>query len=338
MNTRSLLPPGRLRTAGLTAALLPWFALLGCDAREDSSVPRTAHEADENAAEAEAHHHGAHEKHGGHEHGGGEAELLVAAEPATIEPEQSVELRLTLRDDAGKPIEQFDVTHEKKLHLIIVRDGLDRFAHIHPTLEPDGSFTTTFAFPTAGIYRLYADFKPAGRKPATAIAEVEVAGTPPERPELVPNVPGRVTTDELAAEIALEPAEGATRITFQLFDDAGKPVTDLQPYLGAMGHLVVLSADGEQYVHAHPVEGTPADGTVTFDAHFPQPGLYKGWGQFQRSGIVHDVPFAVRIEDGPAVVEGAHRSRANSLLTASWSNAAGSKSSPTHSSRSSRSG
>jgi hypothetical protein len=86
------------------------------------------------------------------------------------------------------------------------------------------------------------------------------------------------------------------RISFALSDAAGRPAADLQPYLGAMGHLVVLSADGMRYVHAHPVEEASPAGTVAFDAHFPGPGLYKGWGQFRRAGRVSDLPVVVRIE------------------------------------------
>ena len=87
-----------------------------------------------------------------------------------------------------------------------------------------------------------------------------------------------------------------TGITFTLADSAGKPVTDLQPYLGAMGHLVVISSDGKDYVHAHPIEDAKASGPVAFMAHFPHVGIYKGWGQFRRADVVHDVPFVVKID------------------------------------------
>ena len=234
-------------------------------------------------------------------HAGVQAEsmLMVRTEPAAIKPGEPVKLNLMIHDATGAVTKDFETVHEKKLHLIIVRDGLDQFAHIHPEIDRAGNITGTFTFPTAGKYRLYADHKPTGKKQATLIAEVNVAGTPPPPPELVPNTPGRVMGDDLAADIAIEKAKAGemTRIAFTLFDAAGKPVADLQPYLGAMGHLVVLSADGKQYVHSHPlVEGKSLGGAVAFAAHFPQPGVYKGWGQFQRSNTLHDIPFVVKIE------------------------------------------
>ncbi len=79
-------------------------------------------------------------------------------------------------------------------------------------------------------------------------------------------------------------AGGETTIRFEISDPAGTPVTDLQTYMGAMGHLVVLSQDGKQYVHAHPADDKKAmSNVVAFNAHFPQAGLYKGWGQFTAS-------------------------------------------------------
>lgn len=65
--------------------------------------------------------------------------------------------------------------------------------------------------------------------------------------------------------------------------------------MGAMGHLVILSADGKEYVHAHPADGKTAPGVVAFQAHFPKAGLYKGWGQFKRGGQVRVVPFVVNL-------------------------------------------
>lgn len=238
------------------------------------------------------------DKHAGHERGQAESALMVTTEPAAIKAQEPVSYTLMIHDAAGAMIKDFETVHEKKLHLIIVRDALDRFAHVHPEIDRAGNITGTFAFPAAGRYRLYADHKPIGGKQATSIAEVNVAGTPPPRPELVPNTPGRVKAGQLEAEIVIgnAKAQAATRISFTLFDAVGKPIADLQPYLGAMGHLVVLSADGKQYVHSHPLQQKSSGGAVAFEAHFPAAGIYKGWGQFQRSGTVHDVPFVVRIE------------------------------------------
>ncbi len=246
--------------------------------------------------------HAAESGHGAGGHaapGGGEAApmLMVSTAPAGLKPGQPVRLDLMIHEPSGAVVTRFDTVHEKMLHLIIVRDGLDRFAHIHPDVGPSGSITATFTFPTAGRYLLYADYQPTGGGPSVAMAELTVPGDPPPKPALVPDAPGRVAGDGLVADIGVaNAAAGRTAtITFALSDAAGKPVADLQPYLGAMGHLVVLGADGTPYVHSHPLEGWSPGAAVAFETHFPAPGLYKGWGQFRRRDTVLTVPFVVRV-------------------------------------------
>ena len=291
MNTRPTHPLRYYFSAALTLALA---GFLGCSKHDMSKNGEPSHAGHTKTDSGKK----TPEKHGGHAGGQAKSVLIVTTEPAAIKPGEPVKLNLMIHGATGAMITDFETVHEKKLHLIIVRDGLDRFAHIHPKIDRDGNITGTFTFPTAGTYRLYADHKTACQEPVAAMAEVIVTGTPPPKPELVPNAPGRVTGDDLAAEIVIETSKAGatTRISFTLFDAADQPVADLQPYLGAMGHLVVVSADGQQYVHSHPLEEKSSAGSVAFEAHFPRPGIYKGWGQFQRSDTVHDVPFVVEIE------------------------------------------
>lgn len=65
-------------------------------------------------------------------------------------------------------------------------------------------------------------------------------------------------------------------------------------------YLVIISADGRDYVHAHPLSEarTAPDGAVEFAAHFPRPDIYKAWGQFQRGGSVFTVPFVLEHTGG----------------------------------------
>ena len=273
MIARTIRPSGLVLLAGV---LLAPAVFLGCGNNEKAANEKSA----EHAAGRTA------------------AMLMVRTEPADIAAGHPIKLNLMLHGPDRVVIKDFEIVHEKQLHLIIASAGLDQFAHIHPEIDAAGNITATFTFPTAGKYRLYADYKASGKEAETAIGEVLVAGTPVPAPKLVPNVPGRVKGDDLEADIVIESGSmaGATKISFALFDASGKPITDLQPYLGAMGHLVVISADGMEYVHSHPMEGHASDGAVGFEAHFPQPGIYKAWGQFQRSGTVHVVPFVVSIE------------------------------------------
>ena len=147
---------------------------------------------------------------------------------------------------------------------------------------------------------------PFGRRPlilahvaaqATAKAELKVSGEAPAAPPLTANVPGKVDGDGLTAEISIKGAKkgGEASIRFDLKDDKGKLVTDLQPYMGELGHLVVLSADGKEYVHTHAEKGK-ADQGVMFMAHFPNAGLFKGWGQFRRQDQIRVIPFVMKVD------------------------------------------
>jgi hypothetical protein len=73
---------------------------------------------------------------------------------------------------------------------------------------------------------------------------------------------------------------------------AGAPVTDLEPYLGAYGHLVALRTGDLAYLHVHPESG-PAGPRVTFRAEVPTAGTYRLYLDFQHSGTVRTAEFTV---------------------------------------------
>ena len=84
----------------------------------------------------------------------------------------------------------------------------------------------------------------------------------------------------------------------------GEPVTDLQPYLAAYGHLVALRDGDLAYLHVHPA-GEPGDGTtepgpdVTFYATAPSTGDYRLFLDFQHDGVVRTAEFTARAGEPP---------------------------------------
>jgi len=231
--------------------------------------------------------------------------LVVSADPSQPKAGSPTKLFLQIQDNDGTPIKKYDVLHEKVVHLIVVRDGLDEFAHLHPKVDGEGTITVEFAFPKSGKYRLFADHQPQGKTPGLAIGELNVAGNDEPAPALVPSDSNEIAVDKIVAYVAMTPGGQETLMRFHLTDTNGQTISDLQPYLGAMGHLVIISEDGREYVHAHPLkEGTTSpDGAVEFAAHFPRGGLYKSWGQFQRGGAVFTVPFVMEYK---AIIGKAH--------------------------------
>jgi hypothetical protein len=202
-------------------------------------------------------------------------------------------------------VTSFEVVHEKLLHLILVSDDLAWFAHEHPVIQPDGSFVLAQTFPHAGRYTLFHDFTPprVGMQVVPVALEVEGDDPVPEPVPLEPGARSRVV-DGYTVSLAAPPSL-VSLVTAQLvfrIEREGKPVTDLQPYLGTLGHLIVIAADRQHFVHSHPLappaaagEAAAAGPTVTFSALFPAPGRYKAWGQFQHEGRVITADFVLDV-------------------------------------------
>jgi hypothetical protein len=117
------------------------------------------------------------------------------------------------------------------------------------------------------------------------------------------------TIDDVRVTVSYRPAhfwaEVASDVTFTLSDSVtGQPITDVQPYLGSLGHMFVMSEDALDYVHAHPAlpSDAPADAlrggpALTFDVFMPKPGRYKAWAQFRRRDKIYTFPFTFSVLD-----------------------------------------
>ncbi|MDQ0199990.1 hypothetical protein [Neobacillus ginsengisoli] len=207
-------------------------------------------------------------------------------------------LNIQVNNKDGQSINDFDVQHEKLMHLIVVSQNLSYFNHIHPDYKGKGLFTVTPNFPSGGEYKLYADFVPKGASKTVKSDVVTVAGnnvkTIPltEDKELTKVVDGKEVTlkfDHLMNGMDLT-------MTFTIKDAKTKqPITNLQPYLGAVGHVVAISADTETYLHIHPIDEKATGPDAKFMTSFPKSGLYKIWGQFQQDGKVFTVPFTINV-------------------------------------------
>lgn len=235
-------------------------------------------------------------------HGGEEAAgfpTVAAWSTERAQAGQDTEIRIQIRDEDGMPIEDFDIEHEKLLHLIVVSKDMSYFNHIHPEYNGQGEFTVTNRFPAGGEYKLIADYVPAGGAKTTQTEWVAIEGEAAEPVTLVPDRTHVKTVDGVEVELLNDhPAAGQDfELDFHLTDAAtGEPITDLEPYLGAVGHVVILSEDTEQYLHVHPLDEKAVGPDAKFATSFPHAGIYKVWAQFQRDGKIMTVPFVVNVE------------------------------------------
>lgn len=205
----------------------------------------------------------------------------------------------------GSPVAAYDESHDKDLHFIAVRRDLTGFQHVHPELGPDGAWRTSLAL-TPGQWRVFADFTPAGHDGGLTLgADLAVAGD--YDPRSLPEPADAATVADYTVTLDGELVAGQeSELTLSVSRD-GQPVTDLEPYLAAYGHLVVLRAGDLAYLHVHPA-GEPGDGVtepgpaITFYATAPSTGDYRLFLDFQHEGVVRTAEFTARVAGtGPAV-------------------------------------
>ncbi|WP_099039361.1 hypothetical protein [Mycobacterium neglectum] len=199
----------------------------------------------------------------------------------------------------GRPVTKYETTHDKDLHLIAVRRDMAGFQHGHPNLEASGVWHTQLDL-SPGPWRLFADFKPAGADDLTLGTDVSVADD--YHPQPLPAPSKTTTVDDYTVTLTGDLSAGnSSKLTLSV-SRGGAPVTDLQPYLAAYGHLVVLRSDDLAYLHVHP-EGAPGDGVtkpgpdVTFYATTPSTGTYRMFLDFQHNGVVRTAEFTATATD-----------------------------------------
>lgn len=195
----------------------------------------------------------------------------------------------------GQPVRSFEEEHEREMHLIVVRRDTAHYRHLHPTLDAGGTWSTKLRLPAAGAYRAYADFTTDGER-RTLATDLFAAGE--FRPEPVPAPSKAATANDY--DVSLESGRGLAAgepaaLTFQV-SRRGEPVSDLQPYLGALGHLVALREGDLAYLHVHPEERNGAGGDeIAFAAEFPTAGRYRLFLQFRHEGRVRTVDYTVEV-------------------------------------------
>ncbi|MFE9425078.1 hypothetical protein ACFYNO_19115 [Kitasatospora sp. NPDC006697] len=235
------------------------------------------------------------------------AYALTLANP-TLPAGEPAELRFTVLGPDGAPVTAFTPSHEKDLHLIVVRTDLTGYQHVHPTRDETGGWRITLTFPEPGDYRVFADTNPAQLDHAvTLTADLTVPGAHATAP--LPPAERSTTVDGYTVTLDGEPVAGEhSRLTLTVHRD-GRPVTDLQPYLAAYGHLVALRAGDLAYLHVHP-DGAPGDGhtaagpDITFHAGFQTEDAYRLYLDFKHAGTVHTAEFTVHAKAGGGEAHG----------------------------------
>jgi P-type Cu+ transporter len=233
--------------------------------------------------------HGSDEEEGSHGHESSSSLGATSQVNAFVFNDHN-EIKIHLKDKTGNPVDNLEVNHEKILHLIMVDEQLEKYYHVHPERTGEGEFTINTPMPD-GYYKAFVDIKP------TNLAyEVEpipfVVGDPSSESHGHPLIPDSnfsktVDGENVKLTASTFKANEDVKLSFELDQ------TNLTPYLGAMGHVVILDEYGKNFLHVHPSN----DSEPIFETKFEKPGIYKIWAEFQQNGKVRAFPFVVEIKE-----------------------------------------
>jgi hypothetical protein len=225
---------------------------------------------------------------------GGAYSLVV--ERNRFDPETPSDFRFKVLGPDGQAVTENRLVHERELHLIVVRRDLADFSHVHPGREADGTWHVELTFPLPGPYRAFADLAPKDGPEMTLTVDLIASGEWTEQELPAPSRSARA--GEYQVDLRGQLTAGAhSEIAFRVSWN-GRGV-ELEPYLGAMGHLVALRASDLTYLHVHPLEQPSAE-TVPFGVEVPSPGAYRLFLQFRHKQRVQTAAFTVRASEGRA--------------------------------------
>jgi hypothetical protein len=235
-------------------------------------------------------------------------DLKVDISPRAIKPGSKARITFSVFHPlTGQRVTDYAEVHDKRYHLFVISRDMKYFAHEHPEPGENGSWYIDVTLPQEGHYILLSDFLPTGGGPQMIVTPLVTAGYDGDLmssiPELEPDLEWSKEVDGVKVEMTLPRPElfagEVVDMPFQFSSaETGEPITDLQRYLGAFAHALIVSEDLVEYIHTHPhemLEGTDVQSgggpEVVFDTFFPRPGRYKAWVQFQRNGKVSTVAF-----------------------------------------------
>ncbi len=211
--------------------------------------------------------------------------------PKTFEAGREEAFGVRILDRNGRAVRDFDEQHGVRMHLIVVRRDLVHYQHLHPSLGTDGTWSVPLVLPQPGVYRAFADFSVGGES-LTLGADLHVPGEMVLASLPAPTSVAYVDGYEVELDVGTPTAGAESALTFRITQQ-GQDVQELEPYLGALGHLVALRGGDLAFLHVHPTGGVGPE--VTFHAVFPSMGRYRLFLQFAHEGRVHTVAFTTEI-------------------------------------------
>lgn len=184
--------------------------------------------------------------------------LEVTSNVSSIKPGQKTTIAFRIKNDKGEIFKNFEVAHEKIMHFIVVRKDLQDFQHLHPDFnESTGEFSVDVTFPNDGLHRIFPDFTPGEdnpqKLPVTVSSDVEVGDQTKYKTQLVvADKEMKKTYGDYQVTFTVPDVKAQEEFTYNLLiEKNGQPVSDLDKYLGALGHSVIIKEGTLDFIHTH---------------------------------------------------------------------------------------
>lgn len=210
-------------------------------------------------------------------------------------------LSFVVQDFTGRPQTDYLDEQTKKMHVYVVRSDLAVFRHVHPELQPDGTWSGTLTLPEPGDYRVVTELvaRDDGGDGDHVLLGARATVPGDWQPEPVTAATGTASDWGVEATVLGDVAAGsAQELRIRLATpDGGAP--QLGQYLGTYAHLTGFHVASGGVVHMHPLgaPGTGPDGAeLVFHAQLPRPGEYLLFLQVPVDGFLHTLPVPVVAE------------------------------------------
>lgn len=207
---------------------------------------------------------------------------------------QNISFELYGKDSYVFSDAELKVSHEKKMHLIVVSSDFSDYQHMHPEFK-DKLWQVPLTFKNNTAYQAYIDIESDEDGRETLRVPLSI-GTPQPAPKVSQK---ETTLSKDGIEVKINPENGFVAgaenpVTFTL-SKGGKTIVP-ENYLGAKGHVVALGDDPNTFIHGHPDDH--GDNDVHFAFSFEKAGTYTLFAQFQVGGVVRTYPFTVSVING----------------------------------------
>ena len=217
-----------------------------------------------------------------------------------------VTVTLHFHDGRGAGIgpAQLQVVHEQKLHVLIVDPSLADYSHVHPTpLATAGDWQFSFTPRHDRPYRLWLDATPVGGRQGYTMLTVNAAAAPVP---VLRRLALQAQAGEVSATLSFDtpPRAGAMASGRIELSRGGRPMTALEPLMGAYAHIVGIGQDWQSIAHVHPMGAQPhAPGdrggpTLRFHLEPARPGFLALHVQVRVEGQDLYLPFGIEVQPG----------------------------------------